>query len=192
MQFIIKFTTENIESSIFRKKFGKTGTQKLLLAMQNVNCGLVLLGNCFRIKVVALKAIFASCSFALLVVGAEGIIYARSVAKLAKYPNFLKRKWLIRSMNKAVILSKKLSISVKVCAIISALMSVFFSASSLSVFSILLILLWASAYLLFDAELLTSSDKYAVFLESCLFCLNILAAIRFIGFLAMPLFPIVN
>ncbi|WP_108623725.1 hypothetical protein [Candidatus Similichlamydia epinepheli] len=175
-----------------------------LVGSQALGSGLIFLGNCFRVQLVALKAFFAFGSVCLIVTGLDRIFTCLNELNVLKYPTSISS--CLQRLTEAVFSRINfISMDVKAHLLVFTLMtimsytiaftlaSVLFSFSSLSAFSIVLLLLWASSYLFFDFnciyEFFKISDSQRWFIENLLLCLNILMAIWFVGFLTVPLVP---
>ncbi len=177
-----------ISRSPFHHNFGEM-THHLLRSIQIFSCGLTVLGNCALIQSVAFKAILVSVGLFLTFVGADCILASLELSKLLTYPKFLKKPRIAALIDSMLENAYGISVFVKCWVFISAIESILFASSSFSIFSMTLLLVWSSAYLVLDFDFLEHSAFWKPLLESLLFCLNFIVVVWFKCFFSVPLFP---
>ncbi|WP_108623726.1 hypothetical protein [Candidatus Similichlamydia epinepheli] len=189
MTRLCSFISYHLKNSPFHKKI-VSGFPYFLAANQVFCFGMVLLGNCFHVQSVALRSILAFSGIALTFLGLERSFFLLSNRDLFLYPFPEKINSFMSGFQfKAAHI---LSIFIKCWTLALSVWSIFSASPSLSVFSVTLLLLWLSVYLVFDLNgyfpgIFDLSNVTNDFLEDLIVCLNVLTSIWFLGFLAISL-----
>ncbi|WP_108623727.1 hypothetical protein [Candidatus Similichlamydia epinepheli] len=183
-----KFVRCQLSTSPFQKAFDEDAPC-FLGASQVLFCGLALLGNCVVVQSIASKVFLALLGGVLSLSGAERIIYALSGLGIISYPFCQK---LQSFMEGAFVFLHLPSIFVK-CWMFASTVGLFFKATTLSVFSLTLLLLWTAIYLFFDFDsyfpyACDLSSDWTDFLNELIFCLNVLMTVWLPVFWKVPLF----
>ncbi|WP_108623728.1 hypothetical protein [Candidatus Similichlamydia epinepheli] len=182
-----EFVHCRLKDSPFQKRFNEN-TSYFLVSSQILFCGIALLGNCVSVHSTSLKIFLAIFGGTLFLSGVERVIDVLSCVNLISYP-FAKK--LQSFMDNTLDLFHIPSVFVK-CWMFGSTIGLFFKTTTLSVFSLTLLLLWLSISLIFDVDayfpdIFTFSCIWTDFLEDLVLCLNVFMAVWFLGFWKMPI-----